>query len=456
MGTPAVDVVVSSRGGWRPVVTALRAQTRAPGRIIVESAAGPDGLPEDVVAARPGRGIAAAGAEFVAFLDDLDRPGPGWLEAVAAAAGTAPGEGPDVIGWGVLTVRADGIVERVDLPPVTAPAGRRPRPGTAVRRAALTDGRLARDAGATGIARLLVTRRPAGSVPASAETGDPLLVSVVLPVRDAASTLGEQLAALAAQDYAGRWELVVVDNGSTDRSMAVVEERRRSLPALRTIAAPGARSAGVARNAGVRACAGALVLFCDADDVADPGWISAMVAALAEADMAGGRVECAVLNPGLAGEEPAQLPDQGEALPFARSANCGIRRSVLTAVGGWAETFAGGAGEDVDLSWRVQLAGYRLVYAPAARMGYRLRADLPGLARQKWAYGLTGALLYRTFRNAGYRRRPWRAVLLSWLWMIRHLPDLARRGMPRRRWIRYAARLAGFAAGSLRHRAAYF
>ena len=446
----SVDVIVSSRGDWRPVVDVLRAQTCPPARIVVESTTLRGDLSDGVLPAAPGHGADVARADVVAFLDDLDRPAPDWLAAVAAAAGP----GADVVRWGTVTLRADGIVERVALPPSTGSAAGRPGPGIAVRRSALTGGRIARGSRVTGIARLLVTRgRPAAG---PARDGDPLLVSVVLPVRDAAATIGAQLTALAGQDYPGRWELVVVDNDSADRSMAVVEQMRPRLPALRTISAPGARSAGVARNAGVRAAGGGLLLFCDADDVADPGWISAMVAALAGADMVGGAVECAALNPGLADEQPAQLPDQGEALPFARSANCGIHRPVLAAVGGWPESFPGGAGEDVELSWRVQLSGYRLDYAPEARMGYRLRPDLPGLARQKWAYGLTGALLYRTFRNAGYRRRPWRAVLLSWLWMIRHLPDLGRRGMPRRRWIRYAARLAGFAAGSVRHRAAYF
>nr|ANQ31718.1 glycosyltransferase [Actinoplanes teichomyceticus] len=448
-----MDVVVAARGDWRAVVRRLRDQTCAPARVIVESAEPGGDLPADVVVVAPGRGVATARADYVAVLDERDHPGPAWLAGVADAAAS----GADAVRWGVLTVGADGIVRDVVIPPGSGAVTGRPRAGIALRRTALTaDGRIRPGTRAAGIARLLVTRRGAPAPAAPPSGGDRPVVSVVLPVRNAAATLGAQLAALARQDYPGRWELVVVDNGSADRSMALAEEARPRLPALRTISAPTARSAGVARNAGVRVAAGDLLLFCDADDVADPGWISAMVGALADADLVGGALDCSTLSPAFMDEQPVPLPAQGEPLSFARSANCAVRREVLAAVGGWAEHFPGGAGEDVELSWRVQLAGYRLGYAPHARMGYRLRPTLLGVARQKWAYGLTGALLYRTYRNAGYRRRPWREVLFSWFWMVRHLPDVGRPGTPRRRWIRYAARLAGFAAGSVRHRTAYF
>ncbi|WP_030435446.1 glycosyltransferase [Actinoplanes subtropicus] len=446
--TPLIDVVLVAGHDWRPAVRRLRGQTRPPARVIVETASPVTGDPGKVTVVPPGRGIATATADWVALLGEADDPYPAWLAEVATAAGV----GADAVAWGVLTLDGAGIVESVDLPPATAGTRGRPAPGIAFRRSlATSDGRLPRRTRVTGLPRLLSTRPARDPVTCGSPT-----VSVILPVRNAAATLGDQLDALAAQDYRGAWELIVVDNGSTDHSAAVADARRDRLPGLRTISAPAARSAGVARNAGVRAAAGERLVFCDADDVADPGWLTAMVAALADADLVGGALDCSVLSPAFMDEQPAPLPAQGEPLPFARSANCGIRRSVLHAVGGWAEHFRGGAGEDVELSWRVQLAGYRLAYAPAARMGYRLRPTLSGVARQKWSYGLTGALLFRTFRNAGYRRRPWRQVLLSWLWMLRHLPDLGRPGTPRRRWVRYAARLAGFAAGSVRHRAAYF
>lgn len=464
----AMDVLVVARGDWRPAVRCLGNQIRSPHRIIVETetetAAGvPEGVPTGVVVVPSGRGIAAATGDYVALIGDLDSPHPAWLTDVARAFVPDTPDGTDPAGitavcWGGLALGADGIVAGVHLPPPVSRGGGPPRPGYAVRRAALTpDGKLPHGTRVHGIARLLTTRRASEPLPEPAGEAGRLdhgpAVSVVLPVRNAARTLGGQLAALDAQDYTGPWELVVVDDGSTDRSMAVLHAMRPQRPALRRIPSAG-RGAGAARNAGMRAARGDLLLFCDADDVAGPGWISAMVAALEHAPLAGGALDCHALSGAFTDEQPVSLPEQGETLSFARSANCGVRRETLRAVGGWAEFLS--TGEDVELSWRVQLAGHELAYAPDAVMNYRLRPTLAGVARQKWAYGLTGALLYRMYRHAGYRRRPWPEVLRSWAWMLRHLPDLARPGRPRRRWIRYAARLAGFAAGSLRHRAAYF
>lgn len=466
---PSVDVVVvRSTSGWRAVLERLERQTVRPRQVIVEVAASEGREPSGrAVLVPPGTGFATASADLVCLLDDRDRPAPGWLAEVVCAARS----GADVVRWGVLHLRPDGVVAAVDIPPVSGRSGRLGRCGYAVRRAATgADGRVR--ARAYGIPRLLVKRcdsaEPSAGEPLAARplAGDesaaqarrrPALpaVSVVLPVRNAAGTLHEQLTALAAQDYRGWWELVVVDNASTDGSRAVVAAFSERLAECRIVPAVGSGNAGRARNVGAGAAKGDLLVFCDADDVADPGWLSAMVAACRRADLVGGALDCTRLSPAFLDEQPVPLPQQPDFLPFARSANCAIWRDVLSDVGGWPESFRGGGGEDVDLSWRAQLMGYRLAYAHDARMEYRLRPTVRAVARQKWHYGLTAAPLYRAYRHAGYQRRPWRAVLRSWLWLARHLPDLARPGHARRRWVRYATRLAGFAAGSIRHRVRY-
>src|SRR5215213_2921854 len=124
------------------------------------------------------------------------------------------------------------------------------------------------------------------------------LVSVVLPVRNERRHLGDQLSALAEQTYDGPWELVVVDNGSTDGSGDVARSFAPRVPALRVVSAPR-RGLNHARNAGVRAARGEVLAFCDADDVAAPGWLAALVEALdGEVDIAGGALERFALNDG--------------------------------------------------------------------------------------------------------------------------------------------------------------
>jgi len=73
-------------------------------------------------------------------------------------------------------------------------------------------------------------------------------VSVVMPVLNGAATLPQQLRALAAQTYPGRWELVVADNGSTDETAQVVREWTGRLPCLRLVDASDRMSTNYARN----------------------------------------------------------------------------------------------------------------------------------------------------------------------------------------------------------------
>ena len=285
-------------------------------------------------------------------------------------------------------------------------------------------------------------------------------VSVVIPVLNAAATLGDQLDALARQDWTGDWEVVLADNGSTDGTRDVAVRYASMLPRLRVVDASDRRGANHARNVGAAAAEGELVLVCDADDVVEPGWIGAMVCAAECADVLGGAFEEDSLNDPVSRSwrgspaPGARLPTTlGGFLPFAVSANCGIRTSVLRALGGWNEEYPYG-GDDVELSWRAQLQGYRLSYVPEAVVRYRFRSDLRGLARQLFAYGMAESHLYRDFRPYGARRRTLRAIAKRWGWLVVHLPDLAS-ARRRWRWVRAAAFNWGRIRGSLKYRTFY-
>ena len=112
-------------------------------------------------------------------------------------------------------------------------------------------------------------------------------LSVVIPARNEEQTLPRQLDALLAQEWDKDWEVVVVDNGSTDGTAEVVTRLAQSDSRLRLISAvtPGACHA---RNAGIAATSAPLLAFCDADDVVEPGWIAAIAAALAEHELVTG------------------------------------------------------------------------------------------------------------------------------------------------------------------------
>ena len=79
---------------------------------------------------------------------------------------------------------------------------------------------------------------------------EPRLVSVIVPMRNEEAHLAQQLRALAGQTYTGPWELVVVDNGSTDGSIKIVEAWRERFPASRRRRVVAGRGLNYARNRG--------------------------------------------------------------------------------------------------------------------------------------------------------------------------------------------------------------
>ncbi len=124
--------------------------------------------------------------------------------------------------------------------------------------------------------------------------------------------------------------MVVVDNGSTDKSRLAVQEWANGSQTIRLVDASMAKGAGATRNVGVEAARGELLAFCDADDVVQPGWLTAHVLALAEADASGGVVDFWSLNgrrrarPAVlchsARHEPIRLPACGHELQPGSSA----------------------------------------------------------------------------------------------------------------------------------------
>jgi glycosyltransferase involved in cell wall biosynthesis len=109
------------------------------------------------------------------------------------------------------------------------------------------------------------------------QTPETPLVTVVIPTHDRRALLDEAIDSVLAQTYP-RWELVVVDDGSTDGTVEHV--RARGDARITVIASPRLGHAGRLRNLGIAAAAGELVAFLDSDDVWLPGKLEAQVAAL--------------------------------------------------------------------------------------------------------------------------------------------------------------------------------
>jgi GT2 family glycosyltransferase len=269
-----------------------------------------------------------------------------------------------------------------------------------------------------------------------------------VPVRDGLPWLDDQLAALATQKCDEPWEVIVADNGSRDASVELARDWASRYPAIRVIDASAKAGPAAARNVGVEVARGQFLAFCDADDVVQPGWLHACATALAQADVVAGVFDLHSLNDAEECEPAPAATSQLGFLPAGLAANLAVRREAFTAVGGFDEVRF--VGEDIDLCWRLQLAGYRFVVTAAAVVAKRERTNLRGVFARALAYGRCGPDLYRRYRAQG-ASRDFVGSARSWVWLIVSLPRLGRADI-RQQWVRAAGVRLGRLSGSLRER----
>lgn len=285
----------------------------------------------------------------------------------------------------------------------------------------------------------------------------PRLVSVIVPVYNAAATLGQQLDALNTQAFDGSWEIVAVDNRSTDDSATVIRQYQQRMPHLRLVQAAEKQGRAYACNVGARAAKGDAFLFCDADDVVAPGWLAALAEALEQHEFIAGTIDVDVLNQSKAWRHhPGNFATRRNLffLPFACGALMALSREAFERVGGFNE----GASfcEDIELSWRLQLQGYPLHPVPDAVVHYRYRETLQAMWKQNVRYGAAHVYLYKQFASYGMPRSSVRGTYYRYRELIIGLPHLlGGEETQKAQVLRKAALCWGRLRGSLRYRTFY-
>ncbi len=279
----------------------------------------------------------------------------------------------------------------------------------------------------------------------------------MIPARNVAAVLPEQLDALLGQEWRGTWEIVVVDNRSTDDTARVVEEYRRRDPRVRLLSAPDRDGVSYARNAAVTATDSTALAFCDADDIVGERWVATMGEALREHRCVTGPLEVDLLNPRWLAETRGIFPTDRcltwfGLFPTASGGNLGLRRSAWERVGPFDESFAGG--EDQEYSFRLYRAGIDVHFEPDALLHYRFREEASALWHQGRAYGYPRPLLRKRVRDHGLEPPSRVAGWRSWLWLGIHLP-LVTSPEGRSRWSWVAGNRIGQLQGSLHERSLF-
>jgi GT2 family glycosyltransferase len=220
-------------------------------------------------------------------------------------------------------------------------------------------------------------------------------ISVVICTYNGSRTLAETLRATSALDYPD-YEVIVVDDGSTDGSGAIAAEH--ACKVVRT----ENRGLSSARNTGVAAATGTIVAFLDDDAYPDPHWLRYLAVSFTDT----GYVAVGGPNIPPGGDTPtaqavAHAPGgpihvltsdtDAEHLP---GCNLAIRRAQLEEIGGFDPEFTT-AGDDVDICWRLDERGWKLGFNPAAVVFHHRRNSIRAYWRQQRGYGRAEALLER-------------------------------------------------------------
>ena len=220
-------------------------------------------------------------------------------------------------------------------------------------------------------------------------------VSVVVCTCNGSRTIRdclEGLRRLAYPDY----EVIVVDDGSTDTTAAVA--RQYDCRLIRT----ENRGLASARNTGLEASTGEIVAYIDDDAYPDPEWLTYLAATfMSTSHAAVGGPNLAPPGDGLIAECVARAPGgpvhvlltdrEAEHIP---GCNMAFRKASLEAIGGFDPQFRT-AGDDVDVCWRLQQRGWTLGFSPAAMVWHHRRNSVRAYWKQQVGYGRAEAMLER-------------------------------------------------------------
>ncbi len=258
----------------------------------------------------------------------------------------------------------------------------------------------------------------------------PPRVSIVIPTWNGAAVLRECLRTLAAQRFTD-FETIVVDNGSTDGTRAMLAAE---FPAVRCIALPENRGFAAATNEGLRAARGAFLVCLNNDVECEPEFLEALIAPFAERadvgfvaakmlkahhpeliDSAGDAMSLVPWNIGRGQPDGPEFNVPRELLSACAGA-AAYRRELFERVGYFDEGYFAFF-EDVDLGIRAQLEGFHCWYAPRAVVRHRFSATA-GRAPDFKVFLLVRNALKLFFQTMPLRRIVlWGPVVLLWPWL---------------------------------------
>jgi len=226
------------------------------------------------------------------------------------------------------------------------------------------------------------------------------MVSIIIPAKNESRRIAGTLTAVLGQNFDDTYEIIVVDNGSSDGT--AVEARRFPVTVLEELR-PGRSHA---RNAGIRSASGDILVFLDADCSPDKSWLRELLIPFTDPDV--GCVAGEILPTDIETELHRYLSRIGyfsqkttlshPFRPFAQTGNAAYRKSVIDTIGLFDEGLL--SGQDADLTWRMLLeTDKKLEFAETAIVYHPYPKESRGFFKQRMRHAYGSVALFVKYRS---------------------------------------------------------
>jgi glycosyltransferase involved in cell wall biosynthesis len=241
------------------------------------------------------------------------------------------------------------------------------------------------------------------------------LCSVIVPVYNGAATITHCLNAIAQQSISAEcYEIIVVDDGSTDNTGTVVAQWRQRHPHLccQQLSQPNAGPAA-ARNQGAQVAQAPLLLFTDADCRPCSSWVETLVNVFAADPTVSAVMGTYTSDQSAPAARFAQLEFEERYVGMQAHATIDVvatysaafRRDVFLKAEGFDTSFPKANNEDVEFSYRLSQQGHRMVFAPAARVNHPHVPSWWGYAKVKFGRGFWRTVVYKRYPAKALKRQ---------------------------------------------------
>ncbi len=263
------------------------------------------------------------------------------------------------------------------------------------------------------------------------------VISIIIPVYNGRQTIAACIQALLAQDYPqAQYEIIVVDNNSTDGTDEIVTHYPVKLLYERTIQTPAAT-----RNRGIREAKGEILVFVDADCIASPTLLQNLTEPFDVSTVGAvvGSIEAykpeTLVEQYFADRNPYAFQGD-ESYVHLLTGNMACTKALIIQLGLFDEHLS--TAEDLDLGWRIQIVvGKEIIHRPGAIVKHKYRSTIRGLFNQYRRYGFSEILVDTMYRGKQECPRKPSQQILTMIKQIKaqitYILSFSRRSMP---WFR--------------------